>query len=216
MDKVKALVSENEFKKTFDIDGVPVIEVKIIYPVISEICPKAADRINRFYCHEVKKHIRFIENNVFPAASLEFKHTSENGKSFQTVEITAEYTVSGNSEKYISIYRDITEKAPNGKCRTARLSDTWDILTGWQKTAKAFTGRISRRKIIKSLTEKAEKNFSESGTQFYPEYKKLIKSNFSNENFCLSDSKITFFYNTGVIAPNFEGIISFEFCDDNN
>ena len=203
-------IAASHITKSFECDGFTVLTVTINYPQVAGT--GAADtRINRFYKHEAEKQLRASKNMLFAPACKDLRYRIENNIPFNPYEVLENFTVSLNSDCFLSLWRDIYTYTGGAHGNTLRKSETWSPESGWLFRLGQFfcRGTNYRKILILNAIEIASQREKCEYTDYFENYEKLIKQNFSPCNFYLTEEGIVIYYQQYEIAPYSEGIQEF-------
>ena len=203
-------LTTKKLTKTLKYDGFDVVLIDISYPELS-CSGRLAQRFNRYYRHEAHKLLRFGTRRLYPMAVAALRESVENNYPFNPYELNAVYTVTLNDEKYISLYLDIYTYTGGAHGSTLRRSETWGKACGWLMQLQQFFGKQENCKnlLIANAARIAQAQIDSGQGQYFDDYEKLMRKNFSSCNFYLTDCGIVIYYQQYDIAPYSSGIPEF-------
>jgi len=202
-----AVICTREDIKTFEDNGIVFASLSFIRPVISGVKRSVANRFTHYYDHKFKRLCEHIEANLLNKLKAKYSDSLSASRPYTPMEITTVCNIY-RENGCISVTTDIYENISHRRRAVLRQSDVWNEYNGWLIKYPCILN-AGQNNIKKELIKKAEKQNTRFSTYLFADYKKLIKKNFSPDNFFLSDSKLYFYFNPGVIADKDNGTINF-------
>lgn len=201
-----AIVTKGKLERNIEHEGVSLVKVSISYPVISGLSSAAQNRINRYYTYASNRLLKRSEKEIYKFA-LETYNAM--GIGFTPFSIAMAYTVTKNSDGVLSLYMDVYEYMGGAHGATTRYGDTWSLVSGYPVSISALFPKGAKYKemILSYVLEKAQGQTN--GEMYYEDYQRLIRKNFSEDNFHLTGEGLAVFYQEYSIAPYAAGIIVF-------
>lgn len=206
----KADISMHEYKKIFEYNNVKVLELSIKYPKISlRYNPLAESIINNKINMEFYNYIRYAKC-LYKQAIKGYYDSRINDYPFRSYSAYMEYTVTYNENCFLSLYFDEYEFTGGAHGSTLRSSDTWELCYGTRLPLSIFfrSSTDFKHLLIDEMISQAE-HIQQSQHIYFDDYKLLIIKNFNEDNFYLTPSGITIYYQQYDIAPYSTGIVEF-------
>lgn len=205
----EAVIRMQEYKRTFSYNNVEVLTLSIKYPVIRLRNPQVECRINSQINMEVNDYIEHAKY-LYKQAINGYNDAQTNNYPFHGYEAYMEYTITYNENCFLSLYFDKYEFTGGAHGITVRASNTWELCFGTLLPLSSFfrLGSDYRQFLIDEMINQAEYTQEREGI-YFEDYKSLIVENFDENNFYLSPTGITIYYQHYDIAPYSTGIVQF-------
>ena len=190
-------------RKTIENEGKAVLQINIKYPVFTEL--EAADKINSFYLDIANGFCDYAEKTSAKKAVTALSAEPEQ-RPFG--EIILPKIVTDDEGKYISVILDVTSY-DGIFARERRISQVWNTDTGLLCEYKSVLP-LSKKRILSLIAEQIDRELlSNDIHDYYIDCKRLCKKHFSVRNFFVTKRGIVFYYQSGLLCPQNEGIVCF-------
>lgn len=206
-----ANISMEEYERTFKYNDIDVLILSIKYPVIRIKNNRRAEWIiNSQIAMNVNDYIRYADYLYDQAVSFYYE-SQENNFPFNSFGAYMEYTVTYNSNCFLSCYVDKYEFTGGAHGNTVRSSYTWDLCTGMQVSLNDIfePGTDYRLMLTEELIREADYNLRQNPGIYFEDYRALIIKNFDPHSFYLTPKGLTIYYQQYDIAPYSTGIVEF-------
>lgn len=208
----KAKINESIYHKTYHFLSTNILNVEITYPIIELISNESAsNRINNYYEFLVYKFKRYTSTDFRKIALESYQHSRTNKYPFMYHEAVMNYTTTYNEACKLSTYFDQYQYTGGAHGNTTRSSVNWNLNTGEIIQLEDFFHGFNNwgETIIKELIKLADSQMRTNRFIYFENYRDLIVKNFNPDNYYLTDSGITIYYQQYEIGPYASGIIEF-------
>lgn len=208
----KAEITNQEYKQNYTFQSTEVLTLDVSYPNIYLMNNLLAqERINSFYYTQVQSFIHYFEDNLLPYAIQSHGYTKSNGFPFHSFTAVMKYTITLNANCHLSSYSDQYEFMGGAHGTTLRSSVNWDLNIGNQiQLNDLFLDMDDSTQIIKhEILKIANKEMQHDNPIYFEDYPALIEQYFKPENFYLTPTGLTIYYQQYDIAPYAGGIREF-------
>lgn len=154
------------------------LTLSIAYPTFDD----EKNRINSYYRHKAAQAERLIKKRILPLAKSSAEEALCNNAAFRPWAVKYECSFTYNSESIVSLLREAALIRGRRREIIIMSSETWDTKAGFLLKLKSFT---SRRYVTNKLKAHA------GGDR---QLKKYLTSNFSPENYYLTNVGIVIYY----------------------
>ncbi|MCL2080873.1 MAG: DUF3298 and DUF4163 domain-containing protein [Oscillospiraceae bacterium] len=193
-----------ETKREFNVksEDIVLVNAKIRLPKINGRS-KAARRVNAYYEAVAKHWERYAGKALAKHAKKQRAFLTKHGFPFRAFDFAVDFTVTLNDDDILSLYTDRYEYCGGANGVTVREGHTWK--DGFPLRLKAMESqkRIIKRQIIELIKQRQTENFFEP-------VKRLVGKHYSPEQWYLTPSGVTVFYQEVTVAPHIAGIMEFE------
>lgn len=199
---------------TLKYNGEIVLTYKIEFPQFSSpVYQKAAQRMNTYYQRQAQTFERYIRKTLYPQAVEQYHYSKEHGYPVMAYDAVQAYTISYNTNRYISLYTDQYTYTGGAHGATVRTSETWALPRGYQIPLKAlFPPRFHYRLyIINTILREIERQNASGESVYFDDYKENVISTFNENSFYLDlvPEGIVIYFQQYDIAPYSTGIPEF-------
>ena len=190
-------------RKTIENEGKAVLQINIKYPVFTGL--EAEAKINAFYLNIANRFCEYAEKISAKKAASALGAEPER-RAFGEIIITT--IRHGDDAK--SICGVVGGTGHDGIfARERRISQVWDVHTGLLCEYKSILP-LSKKKILDLIIEQIDRELLTNDVHdYYRDCKRLCKKHFSGRNFFVTKRGIVFFYQSGLLCPQNEGIVCF-------
>ncbi|MCX7615350.1 MAG: DUF3298 and DUF4163 domain-containing protein [Clostridiales bacterium] len=195
------IVSSDDGKKLISIDlSLPSL------PADSE----ATLNVNAYYDNVVEKYLAHAEYDLKPAALEQLKMNAEQGLVFHEYTLDSDYAVTLNTKEYLSISRELDYDTGGANPGVTLNAETFQMSNGGlMNLSDVFSVPKDTylNMIFKEVISQIEAPGSKTDrSNYFENYKGLVKSSFDPADFYLSPEGITVFYQLYSIAPYAAGV----------
>lgn len=187
--------------------GNPILQLRFRRPQFSD-GHRGFRRMERYYCHAESCWKAYCENQLLPQAQAAAQAAAAQSLPFSPWQAALDFTVSYETEDFVSIYLDFTQSQGGPPELTVRSGCTWNIRTGTPLPLSHFwplRGK-GRRKLLELLATQAEERQRSGQSPLDEDCLKKLRSQFCADHFYLSPSGIHVFFPLYSIASYGEGI----------
>lgn len=196
------------FQRTWDADGIPVLQVSISLP-----CPegkdKAARRIRRYYQLQARAFLRYCEGTILPEAKAALALALEESRPFQCREAALSYRVTYQGGSLLSLYTQSLETGPEPLL--LRRGDTWDLAEAAPVPLGRFFRRCGqwRRVFYDAACADLSRRQRAGAARLREDWRRQVKRCLNPRDFYLTEEGLVFFLPMYAIAGPREGIPAF-------
>ena len=199
-------------KRSLLYSDTPMVSVSIERPAMnSPLFRIGQKRINAHFDIAAKSTENYAIKKRYPEAVRIFLQSVRDGRKHFPSDILMSYKVTYNRTGIISLYIDRSDYDSSGET-TVRHGISRHVKTGFPVTLSEITEKPERRtkeQIISLVLEEAHKMEADNSVRFFPNLPKLLKKYYSKDNFYLTESSLAFYCQSGDIAPQSAGILTF-------
>lgn len=199
--------------KKLSYDQTDILTLEISYPKIHLINnPFVQNRINATYQREVDDFYKYATKTLRKDAIENYHYTKNNDFPFHPYEAVMNYEITQNENCILSTFFDQYEFTGGAHGNTIRFSNNWDLQTGALiKLYNLFPiGAPYRQLVVSNIILIADKQMKENPYIYFEDYRELIIKYFNANNFNLTPTGISVYYQQYEIGPYASGIIVFD------
>lgn len=193
-------------EKSWEREGVTVLRAKVTLPQFEG---RRARRLNRYYRRFALSFLKYCEAELYPRAAALCREKMAVSAPWSVSRAALSYTVTYESEAFLSLYTDAAEEALPPR-QVLRRADTWELSTALPlPLAALFAGGTWKKALRRRFRAEARERTEAGRSEFYPDYRRSLRSCFSSRNFYLTADGIRLFYQMRSVAPAREGVVEF-------
>lgn len=201
------IYSQND-KKNFFYDRVKILSLKISYPKIRMIHNLyVQNHINSYYSNKAQQFYRYASTSLKQLAIDSYHYANENNYPFIEYEAVMNYTVTKNEDYLLSTFFDQYVFTGGAHGNTIRSSINWDLQNG---KVLSLSDLCDPKIILGEIIESAHLQAKENPFLYFENYEELLIKYFNEDNFYLTQTGISVFYQQYEIGPYASGIIVFD------
>lgn len=185
-----------------------VLKYSISYPKITssnyDNCIGSFNLYNENIALELQKK---SENELFTEAKELYDYNSSQGYPLMTYEVVMDFNITYNIDNLLSLYYDTYLFTGGAHGNTIRSSQNWDLSNCCQIPLYAFWS--NNPYFLIDVFKSINMQISEHPEYFFDNYCELVLETFNPDNYYLTDSCLTVFFQQYDIAPYSSGIQTF-------
>lgn len=198
--------------ETLTYENTPVLTYKISYPRF-ESKSDSIGLINTYYEAKAMGLAQESRNKLYPSAVSQYQFSKENNYPVMKYEILQTYTITYQSDYYLSLYLDQYVFTGGAHGNTTRYSDTWSLCSGNRVPLHAFypSDPDYKQTVIANIDNQiAEQNYNSQDPSVYNEtYTQDVCCAFNENNFYMTPDSLVIYFQQYDIAPYSSGIPQF-------
>ncbi|MGB8455246.1 MAG: DUF3298 and DUF4163 domain-containing protein [Anaerocolumna sp.] len=205
-------VKENVLMKAMYYKDHLILTYTIKYPqFVSDKFKLFIAKLNMHYKADAVLYQRVQVTKLYQTAIDDYEYSVTNGYPIHQYEVYVEYNITYNQNCALSLYFDRYEYTGGAHGMTTRNSDTWNLRKGSRlELMDFFPGNENYEQYLQSeINKQIEAEMKDNNNMFFEDYTDLVKENFNNKNFYLSDQGVVIYFQLYEIAPYVSGIQTF-------
>ena len=190
-------------------DGKKLITIDLSFPSLAGDSESVMN-FNAFYDNVTEKYLAHAEYDLKPQALEQLKMNAEQGLEFNQYSLNSDYAVTLNTKKYLSVSREFNYFTGGAHPGIELNAETFQMSNGGlMNLSDVFTapGDTYLGVIYNEVIAQIEApNAAMDKSNFFEDYKELVKTKYDPVDFYLSPDGVTVFYQLYSIAPYAAGV----------
>lgn len=198
-----------ETERSWEVDGVPVLQAKIRLPKpLEDQRNRVSRRIQRYYSTQGRAYFRRCELWLLPAAQCAYRAALETSAPLPCFQAELNYHTTWNQDGLWSLYTQAQERTDTGPAQLLRWGDTWDLKAGYPVPLSHFfpKGAPWKKQLLSVAAASIEAQERIGIARYWDTWRKDLRRQFNARNFYLTETGLSFFYGMYAIGPAAEGI----------
>lgn len=195
-------------------DRKQLLTVTMQYPQLwgSGLTPDCVE-INLKYENQARSFWANIRNQIMPEALKTYQEMTSQNLPFHSYEIDLKAKPQYMSQCVSSIYFDEYVYTGGAHGNTFRSSDTWNLqMSSLYQMADFFpAGSDYQTMLINEIIDRIKGKIHAGDGQYFDNYEQLVRQNFKEQNFYLTEQGMVIYFQQYEIAPYSSGIPEFLF-----
>ncbi|MBQ9493433.1 MAG: DUF3298 domain-containing protein [Oscillibacter sp.] len=203
-------VEAAETARTWDVDGVPVLEARATLPRPAGKERKYR-RIASFYRLQGDAFLKYCRRELRPWTETEYRAALLNSGPLPCFQATLTFQETYRAGRLWSLYTELRENAAPGPPFQRRWGDTWDLVTGYPVALSDFFPPRTRWKktLCDFAAEEIECQEKRGLSRYHPDWRRRLRRCFQPRNYFLTPEGLVFFFPMYALAPAAEGVPRF-------
>lgn len=207
----QAAVERNTIRAAPEYRGVTMVEVEIAYPQVAvNSIPAAGVYITGWYQECARRAYSHACRALFRAASERYRDSIRLGYPFNPSALTEDFTVTYNTNGFLSIFTDSYEFTGGAHGVTVRRADNWNLAGCCRMELREFFRGAGWRDIfLTGIYAQINAQIAQGSDIYFDNYQTLVRRYFDPCHFYLMPMGFAVWFPQATIAPYAAGIVVF-------
>jgi len=197
-----------------DVDGLTILEAKIILPEIKNPDKKEGiAAINAYYQKQAEDFFTFIFSDGRERALADKADALKSGYTFRPHVYDRNLNIYYNGNNRLSVLAEQYENTGGAHPNAVWLADTFDVRTGEKLALSDILGGTKEQaleKVYQTVLAQIQQKQGTDQAVWYENYQEDVRKSYTKEDFILTENSLLVYYQLYTIAPYAAGFQKFE------